>query len=718
MGQDKFLQIPIDMRFKNVGQLLETQDGRIFINLLEHLCEYLPETGELKVSIEDFNPDDAYINTCYIDANNQLWSLTSNHLRHFNTSTFECLETWALNAIPDTLHEILTIINQQHDISFRDSKDNLWMALHNHGFQQVRNEQGRFGGMTDLKNPLKDKAIISISTAKDGNVWICTEENEVFIWDNNILKKVNVTKITGSASSEEQQIVVLADDMNRLWAVMNGLLTECRYDKGELTPLHQHSEITADVHSIQSDANGTIWVGTATNRLYYLYKGQQLFNPLSIDASALFISYQLASLRNGDLILGTALNNPIYLNPKTGEQYRIPIAEDFTDYSLTTAIQEDKEGNIWIGTHGIGAYRYEPANHRVTRISGLPCEEVSALVIDQDGDAWISTLNGLSRVSSKYLTVTNYSTADGIEGNQFNVNCGTMLPDGELLFGGMHGLTTVNTQIRQEPHFAPLYFERLTINNQPMRLNPNQTLRLNHDDSNFSLSFAFLDYSGLEQTHHFYRLEGFNNQWIDINVSREIFLSNIPAGHYRLQIRATDHDQQIVLAESALDIQIAPAWWNSWWAWLCYLLFVGSYIVVLILHMRNRKRIRELLSQVTKVDERVEEVLNTQDKQFMDELFAIMQEDLSDTELNINSLAERLLMSRSKLNYKIKGLTGETPAAFFKRFKLNKAAELLRAGNHNISEVADLTGFSSPTVFTRNFKQQFGVTPSEYISKP
>ncbi|MBR3717523.1 MAG: helix-turn-helix domain-containing protein, partial [Bacteroidaceae bacterium] len=56
------------------------------------------------------------------------------------------------------------------------------------------------------------------------------------------------------------------------------------------------------------------------------------------------------------------------------------------------------------------------------------------------------------------------------------------------------------------------------------------------------------------------------------------------------------------------------------------------------------------------------------------------------------------------------------PAAFFKRFKLNKAAELLRSGEHTVSEVSDLTGFSSPTLFSRNFKQQFGVTPREYVS--
>jgi AraC-like DNA-binding protein len=76
-----------------------------------------------------------------------------------------------------------------------------------------------------------------------------------------------------------------------------------------------------------------------------------------------------------------------------------------------------------------------------------------------------------------------------------------------------------------------------------------------------------------------------------------------------------------------------------------------------------------------------------------------------------------MYMSRTKLYYKIKGLTGETPNAFFKKYKLNRAAEMLRSGNHNVSEVSDLTGFSSPTVFTRNFRTQFGMTPTEYLAQ-
>ena len=80
----------------------------------------------------------------------------------------------------------------------------------------------------------------------------------------------------------------------------------------------------------------------------------------------------------------------------------------------------------------------------------------------------------------------------------------------------------------------------------------------------------------------------------------------------------------------------------------------------------------------------------------------------------INTIGEELRMSRSKFNYKIKGLTGETPNNFFKNYKLNRAARLLKEGKNNVSEVAMLTGFGTVSYFSVCFKKQFGVNPSDY----
>ena len=91
-----------------------------------------------------------------------------------------------------------------------------------------------------------------------------------------------------------------------------------------------------------------------------------------------------------------------------------------------------------------------------------------------------------------------------------------------------------------------------------------------------------------------------------------------------------------------------------------------------------------------------------------------METELSNPELNIACITEAMRISRTKLYYKIKGLTGNNPNVFFKTYKLNRAAELLREGKYNISELADLTGFNTLSHFSASFKKQFGVSPREY----
>lgn len=130
--------------------------------------------------------------------------------------------------------------------------------------------------------------------------------------------------------------------------------------------------------------------------------------------------------------------------------------------------------------------------------------------------------------------------------------------------------------------------------------------------------------------------------------------------------------------------------------------------------LSNREKLRSRLQKSTDVEDITEGMMSPQDKLFLESLFDIMEKQLSNNELNINSMAESLRISRAKLYYKFKGLMNETPNSYFKKYKLNRAAELLKSGKYNISEVSDMTGFSSLSYFSVSFKKQFGVKPTEY----
>jgi hypothetical protein len=83
-------------------------------------------------------------------------------------------------------------------------------------------------------------------------------------------------------------------------------------------------------------------------------------------------------------------------------------------------------------------------------------------------------------------------------------------------------------------------------------------------------------------------------------------------------------------------------------------------------------------------------------------------------ESKVVSLHKRYTDSYLDYGDAVKGLTGENPSFFFKTYKLNRAAELLVEGKYTVSEIADLTGFSTLSHFSKSFKKQFGITPSEY----
>ena len=135
--------------------------------------------------------------------------------------------------------------------------------------------------------------------------------------------------------------------------------------------------------------------------------------------------------------------------------------------------------------------------------------------------------------------------------------------------------------------------------------------------------------------------------------------------------------------------------------------------------LQNMQTLRQRLGESTETESlaaSVADTLSEQDRKFMDELYDLMEKRSAEMELNVSTICHDLLISQSKFNYKLKELTGETPGSFFRKYKLNKAARMLRDGKYNVSEIAVLTGFSTAAHFSVAFKKQFGVSPSEYPS--
>lgn len=132
--------------------------------------------------------------------------------------------------------------------------------------------------------------------------------------------------------------------------------------------------------------------------------------------------------------------------------------------------------------------------------------------------------------------------------------------------------------------------------------------------------------------------------------------------------------------------------------------------------VNNRRRLQEYFTKQPAVEIPVL-ATNPLDKGFLDEVIAIFEQHLDDSEFTIDMLAQKMFVSRTRMYAKIKAITGQTPNDFFITLRLKKAAFLLKNNPElNVTQISDRTGFSSPRYFSKVFKKAYQVTPMAYRS--
>ena len=139
-----------------------------------------------------------------------------------------------------------------------------------------------------------------------------------------------------------------------------------------------------------------------------------------------------------------------------------------------------------------------------------------------------------------------------------------------------------------------------------------------------------------------------------------------------------------------------------------------------------RARIKNLIEQRKRIHEHFkkhglfeieEKNITPLDQKFLQKVFDLITQHISDSSLNVESLTEDLALSRSVLQRKILSLVGETPGELIRRIRLKKAANLIEQKFGNLSEISLEVGFNNPAYFSEAFKKLFGMSPSQYQQK-
>ena len=128
----------------------------------------------------------------------------------------------------------------------------------------------------------------------------------------------------------------------------------------------------------------------------------------------------------------------------------------------------------------------------------------------------------------------------------------------------------------------------------------------------------------------------------------------------------------------------------------------------------NRRQLRQFFGDNQTIEK---ETISDLDKGFVSRFKSLVEERMKDAELNVEDLGRNMGMSRVQLYRKLKSLTNYSPNELLRQMRLKKAASLLASSDMTVAEIAYEVGFSSPSYFTKCYKEQFGESPTEFLKR-
>ena len=127
--------------------------------------------------------------------------------------------------------------------------------------------------------------------------------------------------------------------------------------------------------------------------------------------------------------------------------------------------------------------------------------------------------------------------------------------------------------------------------------------------------------------------------------------------------------------------------------------------------LKNRKQLKLLLDG--KQNEESKEKISTPDKIFIDNLKEAIKKNMSNPNLRMDDLGDKIGLSRVQMYRKVKVLTGLSPTELLRQMRLQRAAALLSSTTKTVAEIAFEVGFNTPGYFSKCFKEQYGKQPTD-----
>jgi len=370
------------------------------------------------------------------------------------------------------------------------------------------------------------------------------------------------------------------------------------------------------------DSKGTLWIGTGGGGLASRCETCLDFERYQVPENSEYKKYYSNEIVNaifedsrGQFWFGLRPGGLVKLDRQTGVMQRFrgePGKANSLSHDTVTSISEDSHHRMWVGTQGGGLNRLDFGSGGEIRFTlystknGLGANAIGGTIEDKQGNIWVSTTAGLSRINPANNQIENFGSRDGAQGLGYFVGSYGKLPDGRILFGGLRGVTLFNPQdvdSAPAPNRAELTSLRVlksgdrNNNEKPYALTNNTggaRLELQAEADDVSIEFSALTYTDPQALRYAYRMQGVHDEWFETDSLRRIAsFNNLQPGDYQFEVKARSADGQWGKVFQ-MPVHLPPPWWATVWAKLAYFIVVvgvvGMFAWSVNLRLRERER--------------------------------------------------------------------------------------------------------------------------------
>jgi signal transduction histidine kinase/ligand-binding sensor domain-containing protein len=292
-----------------------------------------------------------------------------------------------------------------------------------------------------------------------------------------------------------------------------------------------------------------------------------------------------------------------------------------------TSVSEDpvnSERYVWIGTNLGGLNRIDLLENTVNRIHDITdfnAMQISSIHSDGDTGLWVTTEKGLFYFNVTTLIFNRYSAADGVHGayNLLNRKQRLHQADGSLLICDYNGCNSISQgAISPNKNTPQIGITNIKVMNESVlpfssdwfTHQPNEpvSLQVRWNQNMIGVEFASLEFSSPQKNRHKYRILPFIEDWVEIENNREITLTNIDPGSYKLEIIASNNDAVWASEARVILINVIPPFWMTLTFRLFMVFVLISAVGGVVWVVSNRKykaKIRELEYKLAVDNERM-----------------------------------------------------------------------------------------------------------------